>query len=68
VCYVSDVTPAAAPDLTMIEIPDAFNTIADYPVAVTKMAKAPATARRFVAYLVSPAGQAVLKKNNFVPA
>ena len=68
VCYVSDVTPASAPALTMIEIPDAFNTIAEYPVAVTKGAKAPATAQRFITYLSSAAGQAILKKNNFIPA
>jgi molybdate transport system substrate-binding protein len=68
VCYVSDVTPASAPALTMIDIPDQFNTIAEYPVAVTKLAKAPATAQRFITYLGSAAGQAILKKNNFIPA
>ena len=68
VCYVSDVTPAAAPELKMIDIPDAFNTIADYPVAVTRNARAPGTAQRFITYLLSSPGQAILKKNNFLPA
>jgi molybdate transport system substrate-binding protein len=68
ICYVSDVTPASAPTLTMIEIPDQLNTIAEYPVAVTKLAKAPETAQRFISYLFSAAGQIILKKNNFLPA
>ena len=68
VCYVSDVTPASAPALTMIEIPDQFNTIAEYPIALTKNAKAPATALRFITYVSSAAGQGILKKNNFIPA
>ena len=68
VCYVSDVTPAASAALTMIDIPDQYNAIAEYPIAIAKGAKAPATAQRFIAYLTSAAGQAILKKNNFLPA
>jgi molybdate transport system substrate-binding protein len=67
VCYVSDVTPASASDLTMIAIPDAYNTIAEYPVAVTRNARAPATAQRFIAYLLAAPGQAMFKKHNFLP-
>lgn len=68
VCYVSDVTPRVAPNLKMIAIPDQFNILAEYPVAVTKNARAPATAQRFIAHLLSPPGQAILIKNNFIPA
>jgi molybdate transport system substrate-binding protein len=67
VVYSSDVTPQSAPALTTLEIPDTFNVIALYPAAVARAAKAPATAARFVQYLISPPGQAILKKYNFIP-
>jgi molybdate transport system substrate-binding protein len=67
VVYSSDVTPQSAPALTTIEIPDTFNVLALYPAAVAKGAKAPATAGRFIQYLISPPGQAILKKYNFIP-
>lgn len=67
VVYSSDVTPQVAPNLKTIEIPDAFNVIALYPVGVARSAKAPATAQRFVQYLISPPAQAMLKKYNFIP-
>jgi molybdate transport system substrate-binding protein len=66
VVYASDVTPRVAPDVRTIDIPDRFNTVAEYPIGVAKHAKAPATARRFVEYLRGPVGQAILKKHNFV--
>ena len=67
VCYTSDVTPKVQPEVKTLDIPDQYNTIAEYPIAATKNAKAPATAQRFIAYLLSPAAQAILKKNNFLP-
>ncbi|CAA9247870.1 MAG: Molybdenum ABC transporter, substrate-binding protein ModA [uncultured Chloroflexi bacterium] len=67
VVYASDVTPRVAPEVRVIDIPDRFNTVAEYPIGVTKQTKAPATARRFVEYVRGPAGQAILKKHNFIP-
>jgi molybdate transport system substrate-binding protein len=67
VVYSSDVTPQSAAALKTIEIPDALNVVAVYPVATARSAKAPATAQRFIQYLISPAGQTILKKYNFVP-
>jgi molybdate transport system substrate-binding protein len=67
IVYASDVTPQSAAALKTIEIPDALNVVAVYPVATTRSAKAPATAQRFVHYLISAPGQAILKKYTFVP-
>jgi len=63
IVYVSDITPDVAPRVARIEIPDAANVIADYPVAVLRRASNPAAARRFVALLLSPVGQSVLQAN-----
>jgi molybdate transport system substrate-binding protein len=67
VVYSTDVTPQAAAAVRTIDVPDAFNVLAVYPAAVVKVARAPATAAGFIRYLTSPAGQAVLKKYNFIP-
>jgi molybdate transport system substrate-binding protein len=67
VVYLSDVTPKIAPELQTFDIPDAFNTIASYPIAPLKAAANPAGAKVFVDYVLGEKGQAILKKNNFVP-
>jgi molybdate transport system substrate-binding protein len=67
VVYASDVTPRVAGDVKTLDIPDSFNAIAEYPIAVTKGAKAPVRAQRFVDYALSPAGQAILQRNGFIP-
>ncbi len=66
IVYVSDAI--AAPELETIEIPDNFNVIAKYPIAA--LAKAPNSdpAAQFIIYVLSPEGQAVLKKWGFAPA
>lgn len=68
IVYVSDVTPAVAPHVRRIEIPDAANVIADYPVAALRHARNPQAARAFVALLLSPTGQRVLQANGFIAA
>jgi molybdate transport system substrate-binding protein len=67
VVYLTDITAKAAPDLTVIDIPDAFNVVAQYPIAVVKNAPQSALAQAFIDYVLSPDGQQILKKNNFVP-
>ena len=66
ICYATDVTPDAAKDVQAIAIPDQFNVLAIYPIAVVKNASNRAAAQAFIAYVRSPAGQAVLKKWNFI--
>jgi molybdate transport system substrate-binding protein len=65
VAYVSDVTPAALKDLAAIEIPDACNQLATYPIAVTAKS-APPHAQGFVDFVLSEDGQRTLMKYGFL--
>jgi molybdate transport system substrate-binding protein len=66
VVYKSDITPQAAPDLATFEIPDAFNTPVQYPIARVTDGPAGEEAAHFIAFVLSPEGQAVLKRWNFL--
>ena len=66
IVYVTDAQ--AAPDLKSIAIPDNFNVIAKYPVAVVAKSPNADLGASFVAYVLSPDGQAVLQKWGFAPA
>jgi molybdate transport system substrate-binding protein len=63
--YMSD--SIAAPALKTIEIPDALNVIAKYPIAPLKKSAHPDLAAQFVAYVLSADGQAILKRWGFAP-
>lgn len=64
--YRTDVTAAVKDKLTEIAIPDNFNVIAQYPIAVTKNSTHASDAQAFVQYILSSDGQAVLTKYNFI--
>ncbi len=64
IVYATDAQ--AAPDLKAIAIPNGFNVIARYPIAVLSKAPNADLAAAFVAYVLSPDGQAILKKWGFV--
>ena len=66
VVYVTDVTKQVASKVTRIEIPPAYNQIASYPIAVVKGSHSAALAPKFVQYVLSSAGQGVLKKSGFI--
>jgi molybdate transport system substrate-binding protein len=66
IVYASDAI--AAPDLARIEIPADLNVIAQYPIAALSDSAHATLAERFVAYVLSPAGQAMLGKWGFGPA
>ncbi len=66
VVYRTDVT-AAGDRVEGIEVPDAENVVATYPIAVTRQAGDPATARAFIELLVSDKGQALLADAGFGP-
>ena len=63
--YVSD--SVAIPDLKTITIPANFNVIARYPIAALVHAPQPELASGFIAYVLSPEGQGILKNWGFTP-
>ena len=67
IVYVSDINPTTAAQFTSLAIPDNFNVIAEYPIAVTKSSSHQSEAQAFLQYVLSPDGQAVLKQYNFIP-
>jgi molybdate transport system substrate-binding protein len=66
IVYASDVTPQVSGQVKSILIPDQFNTIATYPIAVVKDAPNKAAAQAFIAFVRSRQGQEILRKHNFI--
>jgi molybdate transport system substrate-binding protein len=66
VVYTTD-AQAAIDKLVTIEIPDQFNAIAVYPIAVAKTSANAPLAQKFIDYVLSADGQAVMKKYGFAP-
>jgi molybdate transport system substrate-binding protein len=64
IVYVTDVSADAAADVTLIEIPDAVNVIAGYPIAAVAGGNTDAAAA-FISFLLSPEGQATLASFGF---
>jgi molybdate transport system substrate-binding protein len=67
IVYASDVQ-AAGGTAAGVEIPDAQNVVATYPIAVVKASSHRAAAEAFVVEVVSGAGQDVLRSHGFLPA
>jgi molybdate transport system substrate-binding protein len=67
IVYVSDVTPKVSHAVRMIPIPDVYNQIATYPIALTREVQNRAAAEFFLNFVLSAAGQTVLKTHNFIP-
>lgn len=67
VVYSSDVSAEASKSVGVLEIPDAFNSLAQYPIAVVDDSQHADLARAFVELVRSPDGQAILKKYGFLP-
>jgi molybdate transport system substrate-binding protein len=66
IVYSTDVTPALRSAVRVIEIPPEFNVIATYPIAAVKGARNETAAHAFIAYVLSPAGQAILARHGFL--
>jgi molybdate transport system substrate-binding protein len=64
--YRSDVTPDIADQVIALPIPDAINTLATYPIAVTNDSANAELAQKFIDYVLSDAGQDTLVKWNFI--
>lgn len=67
VCYATDVLTSPSGEVTVIEIPDAFNMVVEYPIALVRGARAPILARRLIAFVLSKPGQAILADERFRP-
>ena len=65
--YSSDVTPAVRDAVKIIEIPDQFNVIANYPIATVKDGQNASGSQAFIDYVLSLAGQETLRKYGFIP-
>lgn len=68
IVYVSDITVEAASKVGRLDIPDALNSIATYPIAPLADSKNADLAQAFVALVLSPEGQQVMAKYGFLPA
>lgn len=68
IVYATDVGGAAAKDLKLIPIPDEFNQIATYPLAVLTQAPQPELGQQFADFVLSEGGQQVLSGFGFIPA
>jgi molybdate transport system substrate-binding protein len=67
IVYVTDAL-AGGEKARTVPIPDRYNEVAVYPAAVVARSPHAATAARFLAFLRSKTGRAVLKKHGFQPA
>ena len=63
--YVTDAT-AAGDKVKTIAIPDEFNVIAQYPIAVTKSSTHASDAQAFMQYILAKDGQDVLQHYGFI--
>jgi len=68
IVFVTDFTADVAPKIGKLDIPDALNTVAVYPIAPISDSKNPDLAKAFIALVLSPDGQAVMAKYGFIPA
>ena len=68
VVYTTDITQDAAPKVSRIDIPDALNTVASYPIAALQDTKQADLAGKFVTYVLSDEGQKILASYGFIPA
>jgi len=66
VVYASDVTPDVVSDLAVLDVPDEFNVIADYPAVLLAGVAQSELAQEFIAFLLSDDGQDALENWGFI--
>lgn len=64
IVYVSDMM-AAGPSVLGVNIPDAQNVVANYPIVRVKNGPNRAAAQAFIDFVLSPEGQAILARHGF---
>ena len=68
IAYISDVTEKASKEISAIDVPDDVNLVATYPIAPLAKSKHSEAANKFVALVLSEAGQRALTDQRFLPA
>lgn len=63
--YASSLDPRSRAQLQVIDIPDAFNAVVDYPIAVLKNGSNARGGQAFVNYVLTPPAQAIFSKWGF---
>jgi molybdate transport system substrate-binding protein len=66
IVYVSDIAGRPARDIEAIEIPDAWNAIASYPIATVKGSRHHEAAELFLRFVLSKECQSVLRRFGFL--
>lgn len=67
IVYLTDISGNDASKVNRLEIPDALNVIAEYPIAPIAGSPFPETAQALIDFILSPDGQAILQIYNFLP-
>lgn len=65
--FISDVSPQMVGQVRRILIPDEYNVVGDFPVAVLSQSKYPDQSQAFIDVIMSKEGQAILDKYGFIP-
>lgn len=65
IVYQTDVTPNLRSQATLLEIPDPYNPIAEYPIATVAGGRQD-LARAFIDFVLSAAGQEILRARGFL--
>lgn len=65
IVYNSDITPDIADEVGRLDIPDEFNVVAVYPIAVGPFATHPEESEIFIDFVLSETGQSILQKWGF---
>ncbi|MEI2659676.1 MAG: molybdate ABC transporter substrate-binding protein [Bifidobacterium adolescentis] len=65
IVYTTDVLGDSASKVNRVDIPDALNTIATYPIAVINDSKNAELGKKFVTFVLSSQGQQILAKYGF---
>ena len=66
IAYATDVTSAVRRNVSVIDIPDAVNVVASYPIAVVRGSRNAEAARSFVAFVLGEGGS-ILRDGGFLP-
>jgi molybdate transport system substrate-binding protein len=67
IVFISDISGEAGLQVGRLEIPNPLNAVASYPIAPVEGSDHPELAQAFIDLVLSPEGQNILAKYNFLP-